>query len=83
MPGTVSIGVIFYQEQAPGIAMDKAKVVGLDEIIQTPAGRFEKCVKMEESSSLDRGQKEYKFYAPGIGLVKEEKLVLVSHGFVK
>ena len=83
MPGLVKTGTGFYQEMAPGIAMDQMKIISLTENLQTPAGNFSKVLKSEESSPLEPGTKEYKFYAPGIGLIKEQHLLLVKYGFVK
>jgi len=80
MPGQALIGARYYQEIAPGVAMDRAEVVALDEEIETPAGHFERCLKTEETNPLEPGAHEFKVYAPGIGLVCEESLRLVRHG---
>jgi hypothetical protein len=61
--------------------MDRAEVVSLDETCKTPAGTFRKCLKVKEGSELDPGVTEFKYYAPGIGLIRDEDLVLVKHGF--
>lgn len=79
MPGTPLLGARYYQEIAPGVAMDRAEVVGLDETFETPAGKFDKCLKTEETTPLESGR-EHKFYAPGIGLVKDGPLKLTRHG---
>ena len=79
MPGAPALGSRYYQEQAPGIAMDRAEVVSLTERIATPAGVFTDCLKTKETSPLEPLAHEYKLYAPGIGLVKDGSLVLVSH----
>ena len=83
MPGLALLGARYYQELAPGIAMDRAEIVSISEARQTPAGTFAKCLKTEESSPLEPGTKEYKFYAPGIGLIQDEDLLLTKYGFVK
>jgi hypothetical protein len=82
MPGLPLIGARYYQEIAPGIAMDRAEVVSTNESKQTPAGTFTGCLKTEESSALESG-KEFKIYAPGVGLVQEEDLLLVKYGYIK
>ncbi len=79
MPGAPAAGSRYYQEQAPGVAMDRAEVVSVTERITTPAGTFEGCLRTKESSPLEPFVKEYKLYAPGVGLVKDGSLVLVSH----
>jgi len=83
IPGAAAPGMRFYQEIAPGVAMDRAEVVSTSESIKTPAGEFRDCLKTEETTPLEPGAKEYKVYAPGIGLVKDGSLVLVSFGIPK
>ena len=81
MPGTPKLEMKYYQEIAPGVAMDRAEIVSLDERCTTPAGTFSKCMKVKESTPLE-SEEEYKYYAPGIGLVQDEDLVLTKHGVV-
>jgi hypothetical protein len=83
MPGTPKVGMKYYQEIAPGAAMDRAEIVSLDETCKTPAGTFAKCMKVQETSAIELLAKEYKYHAPGIGLVRDEDLALIKHGFVK
>ena len=40
MPGKPTIGDKFYQEHAPGKAMDRCEIVALDGDLKTPAGTF-------------------------------------------
>lgn len=82
MPGLPLIGARYFQELAPGVAMDRAEIVSLNETLETPAGRFEHCLKTEEGSALKPSERDCKFYAPGIGLIKDEDLLLTKHGFV-
>jgi len=83
MPGSPSVGMKYFQEIAPGIAMDRAEVISLNERLKTPAGTFDKCLKTQEGSALKPSEKEFKTYAPGIGLIQDEDLLLTSHGFIK
>ena len=83
MPGTPKVGMKYYQEVAPGVAMDRAEIVSLDETCKTPAGTFSKCMKVKEGSAIDLLASEYKYHAPGIGLIRDEDLLLVKHGFIK
>jgi hypothetical protein len=80
MPGQVLLKARYYQEIAPGVAMDRAEVVALDEPLKTPAGAFKACLKIAESNPVEGGGKEYKIYAPGIGLVRDGALLLVESG---
>ncbi len=78
MPGAPSVGLRYYQEMAPGVAMDRAQIASLSERLATPAGTFEKCLKTEETTPLEPKAREYKMYAPGVGLVKDGGLVLTG-----
>jgi len=82
MPGKPAISQAYYMEYAPGKAMDRAKVVSLSDSLSTPAGSFKNCLKVEESSGLNPKEREFKVYAPGIGLIQDEDLLLVMHGFL-
>lgn len=83
MPGIALIGARYYQEIAPNTAMDRAEIVSTNESKITPAGAFTNCLKTEESTPLEPKEKEFKFYAPGIGLIQDEDLLLTKYGFVK
>jgi hypothetical protein len=83
MPGTPKVGLKHYQEHAPKAAMDRAEVVSLSESVETPAGKFKDCLKVEETTPLEPGVKEYKYYAPGVGLLRDGSLVLVKYGAEK
>jgi hypothetical protein len=83
MPGTPKLGMKYYQEIAPGVAMDRAEVVSLDETCKTPAGTFSKCLKVKEGSAIELFASEDKYHAPGIGLIRDEDLRLIKYGFVK
>jgi hypothetical protein len=82
MPGLILLGARYYQEIAPGVAMDRVEIVAVNETIKTPAGTFSNCLKIKETTPLEKGAREYKFYAPGIGLVKDGKLLLTDHGYI-
>lgn len=83
MPGLILLGAAYYQELAPGVAMDRAEIIGTAETKQTPAGSFTNCLKTEETNPLKPHEREFKFYAPGIGLIQDEDLLLTKYGFVK
>lgn len=82
LPGQIKLGDCYYQEQAPKVAMDRAENVSTNETVRTPAGTFAHSLKTKETTPLESGT-EYKFYAPGVGLVQDGDLKLVKHGFVK
>jgi hypothetical protein len=70
MPGRPQVGARYYQEVAPGVALDRAEVVSLTEKVKVPAGTFKDCLKTRESSGLEKGIEE-KLFAPGVGLLKD------------
>ena len=83
MPGEGELRARYYQEVAPGVAMDRAEIAGLHETLKTPAGEFKDCLKVRETTPLEKGAKEYKLYAPGVGLIKDASLLLVEYGYPK
>jgi len=82
MPGTTLLGARHYQEIAPN-AMDRAEIISDDVSMKTPAGKFENCIKIEETTALDPAEKYYKTYAPGVGIIQDEDLLLIKWGKVK
>ena len=50
-----------------------AEVVGLDEFVSMDYGDFSGCLRTKEWTPLDVDVLEYKFYAPGVGLVLEDR----------
>jgi hypothetical protein len=80
MPGNPKPGQRFYQERAPGVGMDRAEILSSSERITTPAGTFEKCLHVVETSALEKGLKDHKWYAAGVGPIKDAEMVLVKYG---
>ena len=78
MPGNPEVGMKYYQEIAADVALDRAEVVSLNEAVETPAGMFSNSLKTQEGTALNPNEKEFKAYAPGIGLIQEEVLLLTS-----
>lgn len=83
MPGLCLLGAKYYQEIAPDVAMDRAEIISLNETFKTPLSTFTNCLKTEETNPLKLNEKEYKIYAPGIGLIKDGDLILVNYGYKK
>jgi hypothetical protein len=79
LPGKPRAGDRYYQEVAPKVALDRAEVRGVAETLTTPAGAFKDCVRVREMSDLERGTGE-KWYAPNVGLIRDDNLVLVRAG---
>ena len=81
MPGTILKGGKYFQEVAPGIAMDRAEVVNTNSTVETPFGTFTDCLKTRETTPLEPGEVDFKFYAPGVGLIKDGPAKLIGYGF--
>ena len=78
MPGTILLGARHYQEIAPN-AMDRAEIISDDVTMETPAGIFKNCIRVEETTGLAPDEKCYKTYAPGVGLIQDEDLLLTRY----
>ena len=62
-------GVSYRQEFAEGIAEDMGKVIRLNGEVSIELGDFEDVLVTKEWSKLEPGTVEFKYYAPGVGLV--------------
>lgn len=82
MPGTPLVGGRYYNEVAPEVAMDRCVIISTKETVETIAGTFKNCLKIEETTPLEPGNKEYKYYARGIGLVNDANAELVKYGMI-
>lgn len=82
IPARPLVGARFYQEIAPGVAMDRVEIVSDNETLKTADGEFSHCVKLEETAPLEPLARGYKLFAPGVGIVMDDKLVLTKHGFL-
>lgn len=78
MPAKPAPGQRYYQEIAPRVAMDRAEIVSAAESLEVPAGKFQNVLKVEETTPLEAG-KEYKYYAAGVGLLRDGAARLVKH----
>jgi hypothetical protein len=77
MPAHPRVGQKFSPEDVGKVTEENDVVVSLSEKASVPAGKFENCLKVKETNS--DGETEEKLYAPGVGAVKEEDLILKSH----
>lgn len=81
MPGTFLLGSLYFQEIAPGIALDQAENVAMGLTIETDASTFEDCVEVLETTPLEPGEESTKIYCRGVGLIVDDEIELVSFGF--
>jgi len=64
------VGDNYYQEFAPNSdALDQATVISLDETVSIDLGTFTDVLQTLETTELDPEAREFKYYAPGVGLI--------------
>jgi hypothetical protein len=83
LPGTPLVGSRYYQEIAPGAAMDRSEILSVSEKYETPAGKFEKVLQIVETTPLEPKERAVKHYAPGVGLLQDGNLKLMRVGNAK
>jgi hypothetical protein len=69
MPASPAPGLEYRQEYRKGSAEDRARVLSIDDQVESPVGHFKDAVLTKEFSPLEPDDLEYKVYAKGIGLV--------------
>lgn len=83
MPAHPEVGDRYQQELRPSVAEDRGEIVALDESGKVPWGSFAQAVRTKDTTPLEPDLVEFKYYAPGVGLVLEEededRLELISY----
>jgi len=74
MPANPQLGMGGYQEYLAGQALDKYKVVSTNASVTVPYGSFKNALQTRETTALDPGVVDAKYYVKGIGQVAEESL---------
>jgi hypothetical protein len=80
MPGKPVVGQKFYEYAAPRVATDRLEVVSVSETLKVPAMRFERCVKVVETTPASPKRKAEKVFAPGVGLIADGQWLLFRSG---
>ena len=78
MPADPQPGMTYQQEAAPGIAEDTATVIRRGRTVTVPAGTFDDTITVRDFNPLD-GSRGTKVYAPGVGLIVDGPLDLISY----
>jgi hypothetical protein len=81
MPGIVLLGARYQEETAPDVAMDRGEIVSLNDTVDTPAKTFDDVLRIKETTPLEPGDVEYKFFAAGVGIIQDGTLKLEKAGF--
>jgi hypothetical protein len=80
MPGTFLLGSRYYQEFAPeDEALDQATHTEMDLDLDVPAGSFERCVQVIETTPVEPDDESEKLYCPGVGLVFDDGVELTEY----
>ena len=69
LPGEPKAGLGYRQEYLKGEAEDRATVLSTDEQAQTPTDTYTGCLLTRDTTPLEPGLVELKWYAPGVGPV--------------
>ena len=79
MPGNPLIGARYFQEQAPGVALDRGEIVDRGLEVTVPAGTFTDVLEVLDTDALEPSDEgDPKLYAPFVGNVVDEELELVE-----
>ncbi len=82
------IAEVYYQEYLKGEAEDQAEVINTNTTVKVPLRTFHNCLDTKEFSRLEPSVVSHKFYAKGIGEIKEvqtrggtevDELISVTH----
>ena len=74
MPADPSIDFNYYQEFAPlDDALDQATIYAFIDVLELDFGTFENVLQIFETTELEPDAREFKYYAPGVGLILVEE----------
>ena len=69
LPAEPQVGQKYRQEYLKGEAEDNGEVLGINQLVEVPTGRYRDALLTRDTSSLEPTVVQYKLYAPGIGPV--------------
>jgi hypothetical protein len=73
IPANPKVGRKFKSEDVSKDIMEDDEVLSISEAVAVPAGSYKDCVKVKEG--LSDGTVEHKYYAKGVGVVREQPAV--------
>ena len=71
MPAEPQVGQGGYQEYLKGEALDRYVIISLTAKVTVPYGSFGDCLETKETTALEPGVVDHKYYVKGIGQVSE------------
>lgn len=79
MPGMPVAGSRYFQEVAPGVALDRAEHLATGRTVETEVGTFEDCLVVRDTNALELSDTgDVKVYCRGIGIVHDGDLDIVE-----
>ncbi len=74
MPVDLSVGFEYFQESAPNDdAIDQAMIWAVNQTVVLDIGTFNNVLQILETNPLEPDSREFKYYAPGVGLILVEE----------
>jgi hypothetical protein len=74
MPVSLAPGFAYYQEFAPkDDALDEARTIGVLDSLKVGSTTYRNVLQVLETTAAEPDSREFKFYAPGIGLIRAEE----------
>jgi hypothetical protein len=67
-----TVGTRYQQEYYKGEAEDVGEVIATDQSVTGPTGSYDRVIKTQDTTPLEPGLVEHKWYAPGVGTVQEQ-----------
>ena len=74
MPARPQVGQAFQQESFKGQAEDRFRILSLATSVSTPAVSSQSAMETQETTPLEPGIVDHKYYVQGIGTVKEQQV---------
>lgn len=78
MPSVPLVGARYFQELAPGVALDFAEIASVSDAVTLPTGSYTNVLRVTEGSAIETTSVGEKLYLRGVGLAKDEELELVE-----
>ena len=72
MPAEPRVGDGYAQEYYEGVAEDRGEILATDATVTIGYGDYDRVVRTEDTTPLEPGLIEQKYYAPGVGVVMEK-----------
>ena len=69
VPADPSVGLAYRQEHYEGHAEDEAEVLSVDASVRVPFGSFRRALQTKDTTPLEPGLVEHKYYVRGVGPV--------------